>query len=126
MRDLLALSMANPTEPRIDAALALYKQAGWELMGYTADDTLVGVLGIEVTDYGRGTIRHIAVDPAYRRRGIAATMIQLAMHNLRIQHLRAEAGADAVGFFRRLGCEVVSLGVGDDGVERFSCAWSPT
>lgn len=70
-------------------------------------------------DGTRGWIHHLAVDPAYRYRGIGTSLMEAAMDGLRVLgcpkvNLQVRArNSDAVAFYRTLGFQVedhVSMG----------------
>lgn len=63
----------------------------------------------------------IAVDPAFRRQGIGSNLISFAAKSLKCDEVRAETDDDAVGFYRRYGFDVVSLGEKYPGVIRYLC-----
>ncbi|WP_089775522.1 GNAT family N-acetyltransferase [Ruania alba] len=67
------------------------------------------------------TIRAIAVAQDCRRQGLGRDLIDRLSHLVGGPWLLAETDSDGVGFYRRCGIEVVSLGEKYPGVERFSC-----
>ncbi|MCM3609710.1 GNAT family N-acetyltransferase [Planococcus sp. MERTA32b] len=79
-------------------------------------------IGIELKDASRCEIRHIAVGIDCRSSGIGSRMIEevIKLHN--IQEIAAETDVDAVGFYRKIGFNIKSLGEKYPGRERFYCA----
>jgi amino-acid N-acetyltransferase len=75
------------------------------LVGAFVDDTLVGVIGLQVCDEV-AMLRSLAVDPAHRDRGIAAALCErvFVLAGERDLYLLTES---ADGYFARLGFEQV-------------------
>ena len=67
-------------------------------------------------------IRHIAVLPSRRGQGIGRDLIDAAVAGLDLHSVTAETDGEAVGFYRRCGFTVRSLGERYRGTERFACA----
>lgn len=85
----------------------------------------LGVIGVRL-DGAQGEILHIAVSPAWERRGLGRWMVE----SVRAAHPEvavwsAQTDDDAVGFYRALGFAVLDLGEGDPGVRRCSCRRGP-
>lgn len=78
-------------------------------------------IGIEMKDASRCEIRHIAVADDYRGRGIGSRMIEDIIKLHGIQEISAETDVDAVGFYRKIGFNIKSLGEKYPGRERFYC-----
>lgn len=89
-----------------------------KLYGFTAGDEMVGCIGVEFLDGGECEIKHVAVMPKHRGKGIAHKMIDHIGHCTRIT---AETDRDAVIFYKKLGFKIMSLGEKYPGVERFRC-----
>ena len=121
-RELLSMSLGYPSPEQVERARARYDpEAGWHLLGYAPAGPLLGSIGIQITGPGEGTVRHIAVLPAYRSQGIGRRLLQHAVEADRLHRLVAETDQDAVGFYRRCGFIITSLGERYPGVERFKC-----
>jgi GNAT superfamily N-acetyltransferase len=83
--------------------------AGVEFWGYEADNTLIGVMGIQpVRDVD--LIRHAYVLPAHQRHGVGAALLQhLRGRSSRRMLIGTWAAAEwAIGFYCRHGFELVS------------------
>ncbi|WP_061809335.1 GNAT family N-acetyltransferase [Rossellomorea vietnamensis] len=89
-----------------------------KLYGFTSGDELVGCIGVEFLNEGECEIKHIAVMPKHRGKGIGHKMIDYFGHCTRVT---AETDRDAVIFYKKLGFKIMSLGEKYPGVERFRC-----
>jgi ribosomal protein S18 acetylase RimI-like enzyme len=121
---LLSHSVGFPTPEKLQVIANCYRtEATWRLLGIEEDGAVVGCIGImlETEDRDCAVIRHIAVAPQCRGRGIGRLMIEAVCADFRLRQLMAETDAEAVEFYRRCGFEVASLGERYPGVERFRC-----
>ncbi|WP_165843713.1 GNAT family N-acetyltransferase [Planococcus halotolerans] len=78
-------------------------------------------IGIELKDASRCEIRHIAVAGDCRNSGTGLRMIEDIIKLHGIQEIFAETDVDAVGFYRKIGFNIKSLGEKYPGRERFYC-----
>lgn len=83
--------------------------AGVAFWGYEAEDTLLGVMGIQPIRKV-DLIRHAYVSPGSQRRGVGGALLEhLTQRSERRMLVGTWAAADwAVGFYRRHGFELVS------------------
>ncbi len=95
--------------------LGLVVERSWERQDLTPGTPVAG-LALELRRPGEAEITSLAVLPEWRRQGFARALLVGAAAQLDLRVLEAETGADAVGFFRAVGCSVEDLG-GD----RFRC-----
>ncbi len=124
-RALLGMSIGDPTAERVARAQLQYEQeTDWQLLGYAPAGSLLGSIGFQITAPDETTIRHIAVLPPYRGQGIGRKLVEHLIATRRLERLLAETDRDAVGFYRRCGLVITSLGERYPGVERFGCAWA--
>ncbi len=120
---LLAYAVWPPTEERALAVLADGSAAGAVSLYLAADGKdLAGLLRMRRTGRRSAEITHIAVVPERRRGGLGRAMIEELLQLERLDEVVAETDGDAVGFYRRCGFDVHSLGEQYPGVERFRCA----
>ncbi len=119
---LLAEAAFPPTADRAAALLAAtYTRPRVTLyLAYEAQE-LVGLIGLHRTARDRGEVTHIAVQPGRRRQGVGRSMLLELRHHLGLRELVAETDGEALGFYRRCGFRVRSLGETYPGVERFHC-----
>ena len=88
--------------------------------GYYMDQELVGCLGIELVDAHQCVIKHFAVSPVHRGKGIGGEMVQFINHHHSFSSIYAETDRDAVIFYKNIGFHITSLGEKHPGVERFA------
>ena len=103
------------------ATFAYRRDAGLHLYGAFRGETLAGLIGLEMALAPEIVIRHIVVRPAHQGTGIGRALIGAVWEMWRPTRLVAETDATAVGFYRRCGFRVVSLGEIYPGTERFRC-----
>ncbi|WP_243522666.1 GNAT family N-acetyltransferase [Bacillus pseudomycoides] len=82
-----------------------------------------GCIGIKLIKENKARICHIAVSPNSRYKGIAFEMIKKVIHMHGLIYLEAETDDEAVGFYKKCGFTIISLGEKYPGVERFHCYW---
>lgn len=87
------------------------------------DEKVIGAVGFERRGDASATLLHIAVAPAVRRRGLGRYLLEYVVCAEGLSRLEAETDDDAVGFYRRCGFDVVSLGEKYPGVTRYQCTW---
>lgn len=118
--DLLSLATSKN---RVEKALKRYlNQANRVLYLNYQGHELVGFIGIEKRQEGI-VIAHIGVLETHRHQKIGSSMIDYVVIKYRPAVVLAETDAEGVGFYRRYGFEIQSLGEKYPGVERFNCVW---
>ncbi|GLC87137.1 GNAT family N-acetyltransferase [Lysinibacillus piscis] len=119
VRRLLAFATS---EKNIEPAYKLYCQSPiQELYGYYMEGQLIGCIGIAFLDSGQYEIKHIAVCPNHRGKGLGGEMIRFIKVKYKATLIIAETDCDAVNFYRNVGFNIVSLGEKYPHVERFTC-----
>lgn len=107
---------------KVDSEYHLYIRSPERMLyGYYIEQKMVGCMGIEKINRKQCEIKHIAVSPAYRDKGIGREMVQYIKDHYSFSSICAETDQDAVDFYKNLGFQVTSLGEKYPGVERFSC-----
>jgi ribosomal protein S18 acetylase RimI-like enzyme len=121
VKNLLSMSIGPRTD--IEKLLAQYEtEDQLHLHGIFLGTELLGIIGFQVAaPVGKAVIRHIAVLPSLRRRGVGRTLVDGMRNRFSVQCLTAETDADGVEFYRKLGFSVLSLGEMSPGRERFAC-----
>ena len=66
-------------------------------------------------------LKHIAIKPNYRGKGIGKKMINEFIKTKKIVKIKAETDKNAVDFYKKIGFSITSLGEKYPGVERFEC-----
>ncbi|BCB04191.1 GNAT family N-acetyltransferase [Bacillus sp. KH172YL63] len=87
------------------------------------EETYVGCLVIEWKNDYFCEVKHIAVSPSARGRGIGREMIDRLVDTCSFTYLGAETDQEAVDFYRKIGWKITSLGEKYPGVERFWCEY---
>ncbi|GGG69695.1 GNAT family N-acetyltransferase [Paenibacillus radicis (ex Gao et al. 2016)] len=109
-------------EARVHAELIKYLEDDTrELFGRFLNGELVGLIGLILGTKGEVEVKHIAIKPNYRGKGIGRLLIHDYMKTKDIVKIKAETDKDAVGFYSKLGFSIMSLGEKYPGVERFEC-----
>ena len=116
---LLSLSVGHPTAEKLDSLLEEYLQSDSMSLYRTPDSS--GIIGIGGKENGQIEIRHIAVDPERRHQSIGREMIREIERLHKPSALFLETDDSAVGFYRRCGFSVKSLGEKYPGVVRYYC-----
>ena len=115
------LSFAT-SELKVDREYDTYmKFTNRKLFGYELNGIFVGCIGIEMISSKECIIKHIAVSPEQREKGIGSKMINVLSEQFLF--ISAETDKDAVDFYRKYGFVVTSLGEKYPGVERFKCKY---
>ena len=125
LRDLLALTIGNPTDERLEEICTRYRtDPSYRLLGYQRNGMIVGCIGLELSFPGHAIIRALAVAPSARGHGIGSHLLRQSMRTFLLTHLLAETDRDAVEFYCKCGFTISSLGEKYPGVERFLCSWT--
>lgn len=117
-----AHSLYEPTpEKQRGQADAALRDPAVHAYGWRREGRIVGVLMLRAQGEGCFEILSIATDPACRGQGVGARMIAGAVRRLTCARLTAETDGEAVGFYRRCGFAIQSLGERYPGVTRYQC-----
>lgn len=84
-------------------------------------DILVGCIGIQLMENNLIEIKHLATQKAYRYKRVGSNMIAYIEQAYAPSKLFAETDKEAVGFYKKSGFNINSLGEKYPGVERFNC-----
>lgn len=91
------------------------EKAGFTLWGWSSDEKILGLIGIQDAGEGIGIVRDLAVEPIFRGEGIGHVLIAHA-HTM-FEHLAGDTLASAAGFYRSCGFDVTVSGALPDGRE---------
>lgn len=107
---------------KVDSEYHLYIECPERVLyAYFIEQNIVGCIGIAKKDQKQCELKHIAVSPAYRDKGIGREMIQYIKDHYSFSSICAETDKDAVNFYKNIGFQITSLGEKYPGVERFAC-----
>ena len=122
---VVAHAQFMPTPEKLHA-LAHKCQSDAAVAAFGCEDNGLICGTIILRDDGGGLfeIMSIATIPAYRTRGVASRLIAFASDALNCATLRAETDDDAVGFYRKCGFQIESLGEKYPGIVRYLCTLS--
>lgn len=97
---------------------------GYRLYGSRGGVFVKGLVGCSYRAPGRLEITHIAVERRFRHQYLGTQMLGLLSLRYRDADFIAYTDDDAVGFYRRLGYQVESLGELHPGRTRYRCTQS--
>lgn len=119
IRTLLSYATA---EDKVEAEYKEYiKMNSRKLYALEMKGAYVGCIGLEVMELNIVIIKHIAVLPSVRGKGVGKKMLNFIMDHHSFSLLCAETDNEAVEFYQNCGFTVKSLGEKYVGVERFLC-----
>lgn len=120
--DILSHSQYQPTEEKLKSLADLY-ESDPTIHAFSCVDNrrVMGVAVFKRLTASTVEIVSIAVDPAFRHQGIGSKLISFSTNSLKCDEVRAETDDHAVGFYRRYGFDIVSLGEKYPGVIRYLC-----
>jgi len=112
-----------PSSDRIALECSRYRsQPDRELYGTFSEGRLTGLIGL-IHGESETELKHIAMRPEYRNMGYGSQLIRTALEVKKNKILYAETDHDAVGFYKKNGFKISSLGEKYPGVERFRCVY---
>lgn len=125
-------TMVNPTIKKLLSYATLEEKVDGEYKKYTClpsrklysievNGETVSCIGVEFLNAKEAVIKHIAVLPKERGKGIGSSMISFLCKNYDIHSIFAETDKEAVNFYSNFGFQITSLGEKYLGVERFLC-----
>lgn len=117
------LSYAISTDNIIEEYDKYMRSTNRKLYGLYLKNTCIGCIGLEFSSLYNAEIKHIAVDPGQRGNKVASKMIDFVCQQHSLRTISAETDKDAVGFYKKYGFAVTSLGEKYPGVERFQCIY---
>ncbi|MFS1514450.1 GNAT family N-acetyltransferase [Chengkuizengella sp. SCS-71B] len=118
--ELLALCTFSDSN-RLEETIQNYKNENdVEIYGFEKEDKVVGIIGFQINET-QMELKHIAVSPPQRYKGIGSLMINAMINLKKPTQVMAETDDDAVDFYRSSGFTVYSLGEKFPGVERYRC-----
>jgi N-acetylglutamate synthase-like GNAT family acetyltransferase len=125
-------TVMNPTIKKLLSYATLEEKVNEEYKKYTClpsrklysievNGETVSCMGVEFLNSKEAVIKHIAVLPRERGRGIGSSMINFLCKKHDIHSVFAETDKEAVNFYSKFGFQTTSLGEKYLGIERFLC-----
>jgi len=113
LKDSFASYIASSLTQEIDRISDYYLEKNGGFWVALIDDKTVGMFGLEPSGDNTMELRRMYVDPDFRRRGIAAKMLQYAEDTCRQDNVAqldlstSEVQGDALAFYRQAGYSLV-------------------
>ncbi|MCM3185181.1 GNAT family N-acetyltransferase [Priestia megaterium] len=131
MKEITSTVM-NPTIKKLLSYATLEKKVNEEYKKYTylpsrklysieVNGETISCIGVEFLNSKKAVIKHIAVLPKERGKGIGSSMISFFCEKYDIHSIFAETDKEAVNFYSKFGFQITSLGEKYLGIERFLC-----
>lgn len=122
----------NPTIKKLLSYATLEEKVNEEYKKYTClpsrklysievNGETISCIGVEFLNSKKAVIKHIAVLPKERGKGIGSSMLRFLCKKHDIHSVFAETDKEAVNFYSNFGFQITSLGEKYLGVERFLC-----
>ena len=119
---VLSHSQYMPTEAKLSGLAAKYESDNAvSAFAWEDDNHIYGVILLKRLAGNEVEIVSIATDPAVRNQKIASRLISHAIRALNCAIINAETDDDAVGFYRKYGFQIKSLGEKYPGIIRYFC-----
>ena len=100
------LQQSHGSAEALEEACVHYRSGEWAFIGWQEGEAVLACAGAERLGDDTIGIRSIAVEPAWRRRGLGRTLLDALAERLRAKHLVAETDDDGVGSYARCGFAV--------------------
>ena len=119
---VISLSQYMPTEEKLNRLADKY-ESDPDIFAYAYEDNglVEGTIILKRLSSEEFEILGIATDPAHRNQGIASELISFFAASHKCSVIRAETDDDAVGFYRKYGFHIDSLGEKYPGTVRYLC-----
>ncbi|NBI30089.1 GNAT family N-acetyltransferase [Chengkuizengella marina] len=120
--ELLAMCTFSDSN-RLEEIVQNYKnEDDYKIYGFEKEGMVVGIIGFQMNG-NQMEIKHIAVSPEQRYKGIGSLMINAMMNIIKPIQVVSETDDDAVDFYRSSGFTVYSIDEKYPGVERYRCVF---
>ena len=119
---VISLSMYMPTKEKQNSRADMYKSDA-SVSAFACEDngSICGTIILRHIANDEFEIMGIATHTACRNQGVASRLIDYAVETLKCRALKAETDDDAVGFYRKYGFQIYSLGEKYPGCVRYLC-----
>ncbi len=119
---VLSLSMYMPTEETLNLRADEYvSDEHITALACFDGEIVVGVIVVKALTAASYEILSIAVDSAFRGKGIGSKLISFFIENTSCSEICAETDDDAVTFYQKYGFDIKSLGEKYPGIVRYIC-----
>ena len=119
---ILSQSMYMPTEEKLNLRADEYEaDESVSVLAHVDGEIVIGVIVVKALTAVSFEILSIAVESAFRGKGVGSKLISSFIENFSCREICAETDVDAVGFYRNFGFEINSLGEKYPGVIRYLC-----
>jgi ribosomal protein S18 acetylase RimI-like enzyme len=123
IQELLSYSIF-PDPDIVDKEIIRYQtDPTLELYGHEEDNEILGVVGFILHPNHTLELKHIAVDPEYRRNGYGRGLILELIEVKQPAIIQVETDEETVDFYRNVGFSIFSLGEPYPGIEKFKCIY---
>ncbi|HEY93372.1 MAG TPA: GNAT family N-acetyltransferase [Dehalococcoidia bacterium] len=122
VKEILFMATGNPTSENLDSLLfEYYSNDNHSLFICKENNIITGIIGIDCSGKPLGFIKHLAVLPENRRRGIGGHLINETAKVLGLSIIELETDQDAVEFYIACGFSSKEIKSKYPGIRRFRC-----
>ena len=114
-------SYQKSTSELLDISKSFAYDSNRALIAYVKDDVILGIIALKNVNKKRKVIQLNGVDPDCRGKGIGKAMVDYVRIRYSNSTFVAETDKDSLGFYRKIGFSIQSLGFKYPDVERFLC-----
>ena len=120
---ILAHSQYMPTPEKLNRMADQYESdAAISAFACEHNGMICGAIILKHTGGAAFEIMSIATHPDYRKQGVGAKLVAFAASTPGCTVIQAETDDDAVGFYRKCGFQIESLGEKYPGIVRYLCS----
>lgn len=121
---VLSQSMYMPTEVKLNDLVNKYlKNQNIFVYGYIEDTQVEGIIVLDTTNTNNIVILNIAVNKRMQFKCIGSNLIDYSIEILNPKMIISETDDDAVGFYKKYGFKIISLGKKYGNCNRYECKY---
>ncbi|MBN2253437.1 MAG: GNAT family N-acetyltransferase [Kosmotogaceae bacterium] len=121
-REIFSGCLGRPEQS--DEVLKMYQAPERRLFVMRLGGSIVAVAGLKLHELEEPELLHLAVRKDKRRRGFGSTLIKAMMNSLMIDALAVWTDEDAVGFYEKIGFNIVNEIQTQNGLIRYKLRFS--
>lgn len=122
--DIISLSQYMPTEEKMNSLAHKYEtDADIFAFACNVNGIPCSVIILKHLINDEYEIMSIATNPSVRSKGVASKLIAFASKNLNCSIIKAETDDGSIGFYRKCGFQIVSLGEKYPDTVRYLCTF---